>query len=144
MHITQFSDYSLRILIFLASSDEGVSAKKIAQAYDISFHHVAKAAQFLTREGYVSATRGRSGGIRLTRPAGKISVGEVMRKSEKGTAALVECMKPDGKQCAIVPVCRLAGALRKAQEAFFGVLDNITLADVTSNRRALRSLLTAE
>ena len=143
MHISQFSDYSLRILIFLASSDKDASAKKIAQSYGISFHHVAKAAQFLTREGYVSATRGRSGGMRLAQAPSQISVGEVIRKSEAGNVALVECMKPDGRRCAIVPICRLAGALRKAQEAFFGTLDDITLADVASNRNALRSFLSA-
>ncbi len=143
MHISQFSDYSLRILIFLASSDESATAKSIAEAYKISFHHVAKAAQFLTREGFVKATRGRSGGMRLAKPADEISVGKVLRESEKGNVALVECMKPEGKYCTIVPVCKLAGALRKAQGAFFSTLDEITLADVTSNRDSLRLLLSA-
>ena len=143
MHISQFSDYSLRILIFLAASDEVASARSIAKSYGISFHHVAKAAQFLRREGYVAATRGRAGGMWLAKPAEEISVGAVIRKSEEGNVALVECMKPAGKRCAIVPVCRLASALRKAQQAFFSTLDDISLADVTSNKPALRSLLSA-
>lgn len=141
MHISQFSDYSLRVLIFLASSDEVSTAKSIAAAYGISFHHVAKAAQFLTREGYVEATRGRTGGIRLARDPQAISIGEVLRKSEEGNVALVECMKPDGKRCAIVPVCRLASKLRMAQENFFATLDEVTLSDVTSNRDSLRAFL---
>ena len=142
MHISQFSDFSLRILIFLASSEEVSTAKSIAEAYGVSFHHIAKAAQFLTREGYVESTRGRSGGIRLTRDPQSISVGEVLRKSEEGNVALVECMKPDGKRCAIVPVCKLASKLRMAQENFFATLDEVTLADVTTNRDSLRALLT--
>lgn len=141
MHISQFSDYSLRILIFLATSDEVSTAKTIAAAYDISFHHIAKAAQFLTREGYVEATRGRSGGMRLTRDPESISVGEVLRKSEEGNVALVECMKPNGKRCAIVPACKLVSKLLMAQENFFATLDVVTLSDVTSNKAALRALL---
>lgn len=144
MHISQFSDYTLRVLIYLTTCDSPTTAAVIAEAYGISFHHVAKAAQFLSREGYVASVRGRSGGIRLARPAKEISIGEVIRKSEQGNVALVECMKPEGKPCAIIPACRLAGTLRGAQEAFFDYLDKTTLADVTSNKASLKNLLSAE
>ncbi len=142
MHISRFSDYSLRVLIFLAAGDERATARTIADAYRISFHHVAKAAQFLAREGFVVATRGRSGGLRLAQPAEEISLGEVLRKSEAGSA-LVECMKADDASCAIMPVCELADVLGTAQEAFFTYLDDKTLAEVTSNKACLRKLLTA-
>ncbi|VAV89457.1 Nitrite-sensitive transcriptional repressor NsrR [hydrothermal vent metagenome] len=141
MHISQFSDYSLRVLIFLVTCKKPTTATAIAEAYDISFHHVSKAAQFLAREGYVASERGRSGGIRLALAAKEISIGEVLRKSEKGNVALVECMRPKGKPCVIVPVCKLAGTLRKAQEAFFDYLDKVTLADITSNEESLKNIL---
>ena len=52
--LSVFSDYTLRVLIFLAvSPSENASAQLIAERYGISFHHVAKVAQWLAREGYV-------------------------------------------------------------------------------------------
>ena len=66
MNITTFSDYTLRVLIYLASHEgERSTAEQIAKAYDISFHHVAKAGQWLAREGYVNSERGRAGGMTL-------------------------------------------------------------------------------
>lgn len=143
MRISKFSDYTLRVLIFLASCERPATARKIADAYRISFHHVAKTAQFLAREGYVVASRGRAGGMCLARPVDKISIGVVIRKSEKGSAELVECMRPGGGRCAIAPVCKLANALQSAQEAFFACLDDTTLEDITSNKALLKNLLTA-
>lgn len=141
MRLSQFADYSLRVLILLASrEDEATTAQAVAESYGISFHHVAKAAQFLAREGFVVATRGRGGGLRLGRRPAEISLGEVVRKAERGTA-LVECMKRQGNHCAITSVCRLAGALNSAQERFYQALEETTLADVTGNRRELRAAL---
>jgi len=83
MNITTFSDYALRVLIFLAVDDQRKStADEIAKSYDISFHHVAKAAQWLRREGYIMSERGRSGGISLVRKAEEINIGEVVRATE--------------------------------------------------------------
>lgn len=141
MHLSQFADYTLRILIFLASrGDELTTARSVAESYGISFHHVAKAAQFLTREGFVVAARGRGGGLRLARRPEEICLGEVLRKAERGTA-LVECMSQQSNHCAITGVCYLAGALNDAQERFYQAMDEKTLADVTPNKPELRVAL---
>lgn len=141
MNITSFSDYSLRVLIYLSVHGEAnVSAEVIADAYDISFHHVAKAAQWLSREGYVISERGRGGGMRLSRAAAEINIGEVLRASETGTA-LAECMRGDGGACVITPSCGLKHALAAAEEAFYAALDAFTLADITREKTALSELL---
>jgi Rrf2 family nitric oxide-sensitive transcriptional repressor len=128
MQLSVFSDYALRVLIFLAvSPHEGASAKLIAERYGISFHHVAKAAQWLARQGYVVSKRGRGGGMVLARPATEISLGEIIRQTESGTR-LVECLHPEGR-CAIVGGCGLQGILLDARESFFETLDGKTLAD---------------
>ncbi|GHA94573.1 HTH-type transcriptional regulator NsrR [Algimonas arctica] len=142
MNITTFSDYALRVLIYLAVDEaEKSTAKDIAASYDISFHHVAKAAQWLAREGYIHAERGRSGGISLSRLAQDINVGELVRATEAGTA-LVDCMRVDGGACSIRPACGLKQALAEAQDAFYAVLDRVSLADVVVKRSALSQLLT--
>lgn len=140
MNITTFSDYALRVLVYLAATDEKPSADKIANAYGISFHHVAKAAQWLAREGYVISERGRNGGIRLARAPKDINIGEILEATELKTA-LVECMRADGGTCCITPSCGLALALAEAKAAFYGALRKFTLADVTTQKTALAALL---
>lgn len=141
MNITTFSDYALRVLIYLAVHDgEKFTASEIAESYDISFHHVAKAAQWLVREGYISSERGRSGGITLKRPSRDINIGELVRATEAGTA-LVDCMRPQGGTCCIAPACGLKLALAEAQEAFYTALEKFSLADVIVQKSALSRLL---
>lgn len=140
MNLTVFSDYSLRILIFLAVSDAPrASAREIAGRYGISVHHVAKVAKWLVREGLVEARRGRGGGLRLARPADELSIGEVLRRSERGGRP-VACMRENGS-CRIDGACGLAPLLDDAREAFFAVLDRHTLADAAERRAGIARLL---
>lgn len=142
MQINAFSDYTLRILIYLAlTPDRLVSSREIAEAYDLSFDHIAKAAQLLAREEFVTSTRGRGGGMRLAREPKEISIGAVLRLTEAGTG-LVECMRPGHHvHCVIAPVCGLAGMLGEATEVFFQSLDKKTLADAIDQPRALKRTL---
>ena len=141
MKITTFSDYSLRVLIYLAVHPHTKStATEIAAAYDISFHHIAKAAQWLAREGYVRSERGRSGGMALCLAPEDINIGHILKKTEADTA-LVDCMRANGGQCCISPSCGLKFALAEAQTAFYAALENFTLADISSDTTALGALL---
>lgn len=136
MQLSVFSDYTLRVLIFLAvSPDENASAQIIAERYGISFHHVAKVAQWLAREGYVVSSRGRGGGMKLARSASEISLGEIIRKSET-TTQLVECMRTTG-HCAIAGGCGLRGILQSAEERFFLELDEKNLTDAVGAKKSV-------
>lgn len=141
MQITTFSDYCLRILIFLAVSEgRKTTAREIAERYNISTHHVAKASQWLVREGHVSAMRGKGGGLRLARDPSEIRIGSVIRKAEEGTG-LVECMRGTEAGCAIAPACGLSSILDEARDAFFETLDKYSVADATKRRAGLARLL---
>ncbi|WP_282610490.1 Rrf2 family transcriptional regulator [Pelagibius sp. Alg239-R121] len=141
MQITTFSDYCLRILIFLAVSDgQQASSREIAERYGISVHHVAKASKWLVRQGYVAATRGKGGGLRLARQPDQIKIGEVIGRAETGTG-LVECMRSGKGSCAIEGSCGLAAILDEARDAFFDTLDRYTLADAITKRKGLAKLL---
>lgn len=141
MNLTKFSDYSLRVLIYLGTMEPPkTTAQTIAQAYDISFHHVAKACQWLVREGYITSERGRGGGIFLARAPSAINIGDLVEKAEAGSA-LVECMKPSGGACCIAPSCGLTRAIAEAQMAFMATLRGYTLADIITKRSALQELL---
>jgi len=144
MNITTFSDYTLRVLIYLAvHQDKKSTADEISKAYDISFHHVAKAAQWLVREGYVKSERGRMGGISLNQPAGNINIGQIVRATEAGTV-LVDCMRAEGGACCIAPACGLKTALAEAQAAFYHALDGYSLTDVAQQKSSLSKLLLGE
>ncbi len=142
MQINKFSDFSLRVLIHLAAEpDKTLSTREIANRQGISFNHLAKVSQWLVSEGYVTATRGRNGGMTLAQPANTVSVGALLRKSEAGTA-LVECLAAEGK-CVFSPACGLLPLLTGAQEAFFRHLDPFTLDDVIEGHGGMKRLITA-
>ena len=145
MRLTVYTDYSLRMLIYLATRDDGLATiAEVARSYGISEHHLTKVAHQLGRAGYISTLRGKGGGLRLARPTGEIGLGEVIRQTEPDMA-LVPCFgsaeAPAGAPCSIVPACGLRGVLGEALQAFMAVLDRYTLADLVQKRVELRSLL---
>ena len=136
MRLTRYTDYALRVLTYLGAQPERVcSIAEIARAYGISQNHLMKMAHDLGKVGYVEGVRGRTGGIRLARPAAQISVGEVVRRTGEGVDQ-VEC-----DECAIAPACDLTRILDEALAAFMKVLDSYTLADLLKRRTKLLRLL---
>lgn len=135
MQLTRYTDYSLRVLIYLAVHQEELATiEEISDAYGISKAHLMKVVHQLGRAGYLETVRGRGGGIRLARPPENIRVGEVVRHTEE-SMALVECFDPQTSRCRIEPACELRAALKKAIEAFLGTLDDYTVADLVGRRR---------
>lgn len=124
MQLTQHTDYGLRLLILLARNGRALPLPAFSSQQGLSYHHVAKVAQALIREGLAVSQRGRSGGIALARPAAEISVGEVVRKLERGMR-LADCAR-----CALKTDCALSGVLAEALDAFLAVLDRHSLADI--------------
>lgn len=137
MHLTQYSNFALRTLQFVAlRSPEVVTVDEIARAHRISRAHLVKVSHELGRRGYIETIRGRNGGMRLARPAQDISVGEVLRWTE-APLELAECFNSDTNSCPLIGVCHLSRGLQRALRAFFVVLDDLTIADITANRGVL-------
>lgn len=141
MRLSLYSDYALRLLMRLAL-EEGrlVTIQEVSEAYRISANHLMKIAHQLGREGYIETVRGRNGGLRLARAPEDINVGELVRRTEEGFD-LVECFDRKTNRCVITDVCRLRGLLDEALEAFLGVLDGHSLADLVSDNSALKRRL---
>lgn len=134
MHITQHTDYALRVLMFLAANEHRrPTIKEISDTFGISRNHLMKVVNALIREGFVHGMRGRGGGLRLAQPPTQIRLGTVVRVMEPGMN-LVECFGTGGG-CLLQPGCRLTGVLSRALEAFMAQLDASTLADIVGPRQ---------
>jgi Rrf2 family transcriptional regulator, nitric oxide-sensitive transcriptional repressor len=146
LQLTLHADYSLRVLLYLAEHPgRVVSTQEMSEAYRISRNHLVRVVQTLHSHSFVKVVAGRKGGVSLTRPPVEIRLGEVVRQTEPGFR-LVECFEPETNTCPIVATCLLHGALGKALESFFGVLNQYTLADLARSGRggALDELLQIE
>lgn len=141
MRLTVYTDYALRVLMYVAvHGDRRSTIAGIAASYGISRNHVMKVVHQLGVAGYIETVRGQSGGMRLARPAGDIIVGEVVRRTEPDMA-LAPCLNAGDTTCAITPACTLRRALHEARTAFLAVLDSYSLADLIANGDVLRQLL---
>jgi Rrf2 family nitric oxide-sensitive transcriptional repressor len=135
MRLTLYTDYSLRVLLYLANKeDEIVTITELADFYKISRNHLVKVVHNLGLNGYLLTIRGRNGGLKLARPAKEIQIGEVVRSTEPDFD-LLECFNPATDQCVITRSCNLKGVIFNAQASFMGVLDKYTLADITKSSR---------
>jgi Rrf2 family nitric oxide-sensitive transcriptional repressor len=144
MRVTYHTDYGLRMLMLLAlEPDELHTIEEVSSRYGISRNHLMKVAMTLTQAGFVESVRGRGGGLRLARPADRISLGAVVRATED-SFDLVECFDRSTNTCVVAPVCGLKSVLNEAMVAFLAVLDRYTLADLIkspSGNRRMRQLL---
>ena len=141
MHLTLYTDYSLRVLVYLGIRSEHMATiAEISDSYGISRNHLVKVVHNLAHIGFVNTSRGRGGGMTLARKPGDINIGDVVRETELNFD-LVECFDIVNNTCPIAPICALKGALQEAKEQFMGVLDRYTLADVLGNKNDLAKFL---
>ncbi len=139
MKLTRYTDYALRVLLYLGARPERVcSISEMSRAYSVSQNHLMKVVHDLGKAGFVASVRGRLGGIRLARAPAEIVIGSVIRHTEDGFD-LVDC-----GNCIIAPACGMTNALREALAAFMAVLDGYTLEDMLTKRIDMLSLFPAK
>lgn len=132
MRLAEYTDYTLRVLMYCASNPERlITIAEIAQAYDLSKNHLMKIVSDLARQGLVETTRGRGGGVRLVKPASEIRIGDVVRASETDFR-LVECFDEATNTCSITASCRTKRLFGRALAAYFRELDGATLEDMVA------------
>jgi len=130
MRLTQFTDYSLRTLLFLsANRDRLVTIQDIADLHNISKNHLMKVVYQLGQTGLVETVRGRNGGLRLAKEPGDINIGQLVRTTETDFF-MAECFDRASDTCPITNDCKLKHTLNDATRAFLAVLDQQTLADM--------------
>lgn len=142
MRLTRQTNYAMRILMYCAANDDRLSRiPEIASAYTVSELFLFKILQPLNKAGLVETVRGRNGGVRLGRPAEKITLFDVVKVTED-SFAMAECFEDDGDvDCPLIDSCGLNSALRKALNAFFDVLTEYTIDDLVKARPQINFLL---
>ncbi len=138
MQLTQYTDFSLRVLIYLSlkKPEELGTVSEIAAFYGISRNHLVKVVHNLASHGLIQTIRGKHGGMRLARPATEISIGEVVRLTEPNFD-IAECFNSTTNNCTITPVCALKSILGEARGRFLQELDRHTIADAVTKKSAL-------
>lgn len=136
MHLTRYTDFALRALIYLGlHQDRKSSVREIAETFGISKEHLMKVVQGLAQDGFIHTTRGRGGGLELAIAPEDIRVGDVIRATEEGLK-LAEC-----ETCVIAPACLLTGIFAEGTNAMLDVFDRYTLADLLKSRKPLQQRL---
>lgn len=132
MRLSEYTDYSLRVLMYCAAQpDRLVTIAELAEQHRVSKNHLMKVVNDLARQGVIETTRGRGGGLRLLRGADTIRVGDIVRAAETDFR-LVECFDPATDTCTLTPGCSLRHVFGDALQAYFQVLDGVTLADLVA------------
>lgn len=144
MRLTSYTDYSIRVLLYLHIHDNQLSTiQDIADSYSISKNHLMKVIYNLGKLGYIETIRGRNGGIRLAKTPAEINIGKLVRETEEDFN-IVECFSKDHNTCPITSICTLKGVLNQAKFAFLHVLDGYTLEDISQNKLKLKELFQTE
>jgi Rrf2 family nitric oxide-sensitive transcriptional repressor len=127
MKITQFTDYSLRVLLYVGLKGERATVNEITRAFRISKNHLVKVVHSLSHRGYIRTHQGKNGGFELALDPSQIRIGEFVKEIEP--LLLLECFDADTNTCPIRSFCQLERALVEAQKAFLDSLNRDTLQD---------------
>lgn len=137
MNITRYTDYSLRILMYLGiNQDRLVTIQEISEQYQISKNHLMKIVQELNAKDYIIAIRGKNGGLKLKGEPDSINIGALVKDLEQDFS-LVECFT-NKNACVIAPACQLKAIFSEALDEFLTTLNQYTLADLLPNKTQVK------
>lgn len=127
MQLTRAADYAIRVMVHVAGLPPGarLTRDQLSSSGDVPEHFLSKILQALSRGGLLTSQRGMAGGYTLAKPAGDISLLDVVEAIE-GPLLLNVCLAPTG--CDRKDWCPVHSVWGQAQEALAGVLRNATLA----------------
>jgi Rrf2 family nitric oxide-sensitive transcriptional repressor len=137
MQLTRFTDYALRVLIFVGRQDGRICTMgEIAAYYRISQEHLRKVVHKLAKLGYLDSRRGRAGGLVLSGDAARVRIGDVVLAMEEDLS-IVDC---DALDCVLLAGCSLKATLDRGSRAFIAALNEVTLADLLRDRQMTQQL----
>ena len=130
MRVSAKVDYALRAMLELAAAGGLVKGEQLATAQGIPQKFLEMILVDLRHAELVTSRRGVEGGYALGRPAGEITLADVIRAVE-GPIATVRGVRPDDVEYD-GPARALAPVWLELRTAMRGVLEDTTLADVVA------------
>ncbi len=132
MKLNQFTDYGLRILMYLAHKPDEPAAtiSELSETFKISRNHLVKVVQFLSNHKILKARRGKGGGLSLAGPPEEYRIGQLILLMEQSDC-VIDC---EQRECILQGSCLLKYALSNAYKEFIRFLDNYTLSDVAGGK----------
>lgn len=138
MQLKKYTDYGLRVLMYLAAKEdnERVTIDELSGIFNVPRNHLNKVVHQLGKEGLIETRRGKNGGFLLAVDPADVRLDRVIRRLE-GDEYWIDCHKPE---CAIFPVCELKSLINQGKETFYNFLSNYTLASLLKHESEIREL----
>lgn len=95
MHLTRFTDLSLRVLIYLTHNERKglVTVTELAERFKWSRNHMVKVVHFMSTKNWVQTHRGRFGGLTLKMHPSEYKIGDIVQILEE-QGELIDCFEP--------------------------------------------------
>ncbi len=130
LRLNRITDYAVVVLTqMVREPDKQVTAPQLSEESSVPAPTVAKVLKALAKEGVLASQRGVHGGYRLARPAGDISMLEVIRALE-GPVSLTACVDGAEGDCDVESLCPVRGNWDRVNTAIRGALADVTLEDM--------------
>jgi Rrf2 family nitric oxide-sensitive transcriptional repressor len=134
MQLTQYTDFSLRVLIYTGLKMKRCTIKEISQNFNISQNHLLKVVHKLGKLGWIRSIKGKGGGIEIAEKALHLTIKDVVLEMEPNLNFL-ECFQPETNTCPLIGYCKLERLLLKSREAFLNELSLVRVADLISTKK---------
>jgi FeS assembly SUF system regulator len=129
----KLTDYAIVVMGQLAQEDAGAScsAHYLSGRTGVPEPTVAKVLKLLSGGGLLVATRGAAGGYKLSRPADRISIAEIITALD-GPISIVACTDSNEKNCGPWPTCSVKGNWGRVNDAIKAALEGVKLKEMIS------------
>jgi Rrf2 family transcriptional regulator, nitric oxide-sensitive transcriptional repressor len=129
MYLSKFTDYSFRVLMYLASQNDRLcTVGEIAEEFQLSTNHLKKIVHKLSTNHFIISVKGRSGGLKLGRLPKEINLADVLICAEENFH-MAECFACENN-CILNNHCKLKGIMGNGLRAFLQEFKKHTLEDL--------------
>ena len=136
MRLTHLADYAVVIMTAAARREAGarLSAAVLAEETGVPLPTAQKLMGKLASVGLLTSVRGAGGGFMLARPAGEISLADMVEAVE-GPIAMTQCSDGDNHDCALDSHCKVKPHMSIVSSAVRGALAAVSLEHLARVRQ---------
>ena len=131
MRLTSLADYAVVMMAAAARHPAGarLSATSLATETGVPLPTAQRLTGRLAAAGLLATARGTGGGFRLTRPAGEISLADIVEAVE-GPILMTSCVDAERHDCALEAACQVRPHMGVVNHAVRGALQGVSLSSL--------------